>query len=273
MDYILVLMMVKVLTIAGSDPSGGAGVQADLKVFSALGVWGLSVLTSLTVQNSQGVQEVYPLPPWFVNHQLGCLLQEGEPKAVKTGMLFTSEVVEAVVGVVKGHRLKNLVVDPVMEAKGGEILLKEEGRRVLRERLLPLALLATPNLKEAERLGGVKIEEKDDMREAAAAILDHGPQWVLLKGGHLVGDPIDLLSNGEDYYELVGQRIGGEGAHGTGCTLSAAITAYLAQGEEIVEAVRLAKDYLSGVLHHTLKLGRGNPVLDHLYKWREGGEP
>ncbi len=264
-------MIKRVMTIAGSDPSGGAGVQADLKVFSALGVWGLSVFTSLTAQNSEGVEGVFPLSPEFVSRQLECLLKDGKPRAAKTGMLLNSSVVEAVAEGVRRHNLENLVVDPVMEAKGGKILLKEEGREILRERLLPLALVVTPNLKEAERLAGVRIEGRDDMRKAALAIHELGPQWVLLKGGHLVGNPVDLLSNGKDLYEFGGQRVGGEGVHGTGCTLSAAIAAYLAWGKGVVEAVQLAKDYLSEALHHTFKVGKGYPVLDHLYRWREGG--
>ncbi len=258
------------LTIAGSDPTGGAGVQADLKVFAALGVWGLSVLTSLTAQNSQGVEEVHPLPPQFVNQQLESLLKEGNPASVKTGMLFDPRVVEVVVQVVKKYRLMNLVVDPVMEAKGGEVLLQEEGKEVLREKLLPMALLVTPNLGETEGLTGVRVEKRGDMKKAASIILELGPQWVLLKGGHLKGPPVDLLTNGRESYEFVGQRVAGRGIHGTGCTLSAAITAYLAKGQKVVEAVGYAKNYLNGALHRSLEIGKGYPVLDHFYRWREG---
>jgi len=257
-----------VLTVAGSDSGGGAGIQADLKTFAAHGVFGTSAITSVTAQNSQGVQGIHDLPPGIVAQQMRSVLEDMEVAAAKTGMLSSSGIVEAVAFVFREHATSNLVVDPVMIAKSGDPLLKPEARRALKTRLLPLARLATPNLPEAADLSGLEVEDREGMEAAARSILGMGPAAVLVKGGHLEGDEVaDLLleREGEPCW-FVSARIPTPHSHGTGCTLSAAITARLALGAGLREAVAGARDWLAEALRRPLRPGKGIGCPDHLHR-------
>jgi hydroxymethylpyrimidine/phosphomethylpyrimidine kinase len=238
------------LTVAGSDPSGGAGVQADLKTFSRFGVYGAAALTLLTVQNTLGVRRVELLPPDFVYEEIRAVAEDLPVHALKTGALGSAPIVEAVAKAVRDFRLGPLVVDPVMVAKSGDPLLGEEAVAALKEALLPLAFLVTPNRMEAERLLGSPIRGLGDAEEAAMALLALGPKAVLLKGGHLPGvESVDLLATGN--------------THGTGCTLSAAIAAHLALGRPLEAAVLEAKAYLTRALESAPSLGHGHGPLNH----------
>ncbi len=270
--------MKRALTIAGSDSGGGAGIQADLKTFSALGVYGMSVLTALTAQNTLGVQAVFELPPSFVAQQIDSVVTDIGVDAVKTGMLANSEIIRVVADKVKEYRLPNLVVDPVMRAKSGDPLLRPEAQEALIKELLPLALVVTPNLPEAEALVGFPVRTIEDMRRAAVAIHAMGPAWVVVKGGHLEGDlSIDILYNGKDWWEFTAPHIDTRNTHGTGCTFASAIAAWLARGADVPEAVRLAKEYLTEALKAgaKLNLGKGHGPVHHfaiLYRkmgWEE----
>ncbi len=270
--------MKRALTIAGSDSGGGAGIQADLKTFSALGVYGMSVLTALTAQNTLGVQAVFELPPSFVAQQIDSVVTDIGVDAVKTGMLANSEIIHVVAEKVREYRLPNLVVDPVMRAKSGDPLLRPEAQEALIKELLPLAKVVTPNLPEAEALVGFPVRTLEDMRRAAVAIHEMGPEWVVVKGGHLEGDvSIDILYNGRDWWEFTAPHINTRNTHGTGCTFASAIAAWLARGAEVPEAVRLAKEYLTEALKAGAKLniGRGHGPVHHfilLYRkmgWEE----
>lgn len=255
------------LTIAGSDSGGGAGIQADLKTFEALGVYGTSVLTALTAQNTLGVQGVHVVPPDFVRQQLDSVAGDIGVAAAKTGMLATAEVIEAVADGVAAHGLETLVVDPVAASKHGDPLLAEDAVDALRERIVPRALVATPNLGEVALLTGVAVTDRADLPRAAAAFLDLGCTWVLVKGGHLPGgQAADLLSDGTTRVEVVAERYETRDTHGTGCTLSAAIAAELAKGEPVVAAVRAAKDYVTGALRRGVRIGAGIGPVDH--QWR-----
>ncbi len=258
--------MKRALTIAGSDSGGGAGIQADLKTFSALGVYGMSVLTALTAQNTIGVQAVFELPPSFVAQQIDSVVTDIGVDAVKTGMLANSEIIHVVAEKVKEYRLPNLVVDPVMRAKSGDPLLRPEAQEALVKELLPLALVVTPNLPEAEALVGFPVKTLEDMRQAAMAIHAMGPAWVVVKGGHLEGDvSIDILYNGKEWWEFTAPYINTRNTHGTGCTFASAIAAWLARGADVPEAVRLAKEYLTEALKAGAKLniGHGHGPVHH----------
>lgn len=270
--------MKRALTIAGSDSGGGAGIQADLKTFSALGVYGMSVLTALTAQNTLGVQAVFELPPSFVAQQIDSVVTDIGVDAVKTGMLANSEIIRVVADKVKEYRLPNLVVDPVMRAKSGDPLLRPEAQEALIKELLPLALVVTPNLPEAEALVGFPVRTIEDMRRAAVVIHEMGPAWVVVKGGHLEGNiSVDILYNGKDWWEFTAPHIDTRNTHGTGCTFASAIAAWLARGAEVPEAVRLAKEYLTEALRAgaKLNLGKGHGPVHHfaiLYRkmgWEE----
>jgi hydroxymethylpyrimidine/phosphomethylpyrimidine kinase len=258
--------MKRALTIAGSDSGGGAGIQADLKTFSALGVYGMSVLTALTAQNTIGVQAVFELPPSFVAQQIDSVVTDIGVDAVKTGMLANSEIIHVVAEKVKEYRLPNLVVDPVMRAKSGDPLLRPEAQEALVKELLPLALVVTPNLPEAEALVGFPVRNLEDMRRAAMAIHAMGPAWVVVKGGHLEGDTsIDILYNGKEWWEFSAPYINTRNTHGTGCTFASAIAAWLARGADVPEAIRLAKEYLTEALKAGAKLniGKGHGPVHH----------
>jgi hydroxymethylpyrimidine/phosphomethylpyrimidine kinase len=257
------MLIPKALTIAGSDSGGGAGIQADLKTFSAFRVFGMSVITAVTAQNSLGVQGVENLPPAFVAQQLRSVLEDFGADAAKCGMLSTAPIIEAVATELTSHRIEKLVVDPVMVAKSGDQLLQPEARAALADRILPLALLVTPNLPEAEVLAGIRVAEAEDMEEAARRIHLMGPRYVLVKGGHLKGDATDLLWNGREFTRFSTARVDSQNTHGTGCTFSAAIAAGLARGQALGDAIRSAKAYVTRAIREGFQAGRGVGQLRH----------
>jgi len=257
------MLIAKALTIAGSDSGGGAGIQADLKTFSAFRVFGMSVITAVTAQNSLGVQGVENLPPAFVALQLRSVLSDFGAGAAKCGMLSTAPIIEAVAATLADEPVEKLVVDPVMVAKSGDALLQPDARQALIERVLPLALVVTPNLPEAESLAGIPVASLPDMEEAARRIHRLGPRYVLVKGGHLKGDAIDLLWNGKVFTAFRAPRIDSGNTHGTGCTLSAAIAAGLARGQAIGDAIRDAKAYVTRAIREGFAAGRGVGQLRH----------
>jgi hydroxymethylpyrimidine/phosphomethylpyrimidine kinase len=253
------------LTIAGSDSGGGAGVQADLRTFAAHGVHGTSALTAVTAQNSVGVSAWVALAPSMVVAQIEAVATDMPVRATKTGMLGNAEIVAAVAEAAARLRLAPLVVDPVMVAKSGDRLLDAAAERAYVERLLPLATLVTPNLHEAEALLGRPVRDLPAMREAARDLARLGARAVLVKGGALPGDAVDVLFDGERVIDLPAPRVDTPNTHGTGCTLSAAIAARLARGEPLVEAVRGAKEYLTEGLRRSYAVGRGRGVVDHMH--------
>jgi hydroxymethylpyrimidine/phosphomethylpyrimidine kinase len=264
------MMVPNVLTIAGSDSGGGAGIQADLKTFSALGTFGCSVITALTAQNTCGVSAIHDVPPEFVTAQLDAVFGDIEIAAVKIGMLSRPEVIVAVADGLQRHRAGNIVLDPVMVAKSGDRLLREEAVGVLKERLLPLATLITPNLPEAGVLLDIEpAREQAGMTLMAKALRALGPRAVLVKGGHLEGpESIDVLDDGSGEAEvLVAPRIATSHTHGTGCTLSSAIAALLARGEGLRDSVRAAKAYLTDALRAAdqLRVGHGHGPVHHFH--------
>lgn len=250
------------LTIAGSDPSGGAGIQADLKSFFRQGVYGEAVITLLTVQNTREVSRVEVLTPEFVIEQLRAVLADIPPKAAKTGALGNASVVSAVAHEARDFRFP-LIVDPVMISKHGAPLMDEQACDVFREELLPLATLATPNLPEASALTGLMIHTPADMRAAAASLARTGCSAVLIKGGHLAGPALDVLFADGEFHEFTAERVETPHTHGTGCTYSAAITAELAKGSSLVAAVRIAKDYITRAIRTNPGLGSGSGPVNH----------
>ncbi|HEV8529915.1 MAG TPA: bifunctional hydroxymethylpyrimidine kinase/phosphomethylpyrimidine kinase [Methylomirabilota bacterium] len=258
----------KALTIAGSDSGGGAGIQADLKTFSAYRVFGMSVITAVTAQNSVGVQGVENLSPAIVAQQLRSVLEDFGVDAAKCGMLSVAPIIEAVAGVLGEHPIDKLVVDPVMVAKSRDALLQPDAVEALIRRILPLALVVTPNLPEAEVLSGITVSNRDEMEEAARRIGKLGARHVLVKGGHLKGDAVDILWNGREMTAFRVPRIESSNTHGTGCTLAAAIAAGLAKGRPLGEAVREAKAYVTKAIREGFALGRGVGQLRHfLTEW------
>jgi len=253
----------RVLTIAGSDSGGGAGIQADLKTITVLGGYGMSAITALTAQNTVGVHGVHAVPPEFVAEQIDAVLTDIGADAAKTGMLATAEIVRVVAAALERHDVPNVVVDPVMVAKSGDALLSPDAEAVLREELLPRAALVTPNIPEAERLTGESIESLEDMERAAARLVDAGAAAALVKGGHLAGDAIDVLHDGTRIHRFPGERIPTKNTHGTGCTYSAAIATGLAQGMGLAEAVRRAKEFVARAIARSLDIGEGCGPLDH----------
>jgi hydroxymethylpyrimidine/phosphomethylpyrimidine kinase len=262
------MMVPKALTIAGSDSGGGAGIQADLKTFSAFRVFGMSVITAVTAQNSVGVQAVENLPAEFVARQLRSVLSDFGADAAKCGMLSTAPIIEAIAAIFGESPVAKLVVDPVMVAKSGDVLLRPDARQALIERILPLALVVTPNLPEAEVLAGMPVETRADMEEAARRIYALGPRYVLIKGGHLKGDALDLLWNGRELRNFSVARVESPNTHGTGCTFSAAIAAGLSRGQALGDAIREAKAYVTRAIREGFTLGRGVGQLRHfLTEW------
>jgi hydroxymethylpyrimidine/phosphomethylpyrimidine kinase len=252
------------LTIAGSDSGGGAGIQADLKTFAAHGVYGASAIAALTAQNTTGVSAVHAVPPAFVAAQIDAVADDLPIAAVKTGMLFEAGVVDAVAGTLRRRDLPNVVVDPVMVSKSGARLLEEDAVEALRERLLPIATLVTPNLPEAAVLCGRPVGSDEERREAVRRVAGFGPRAVLLKGGHAAGpEAVDLYDENGRFETLRSPRLATRHTHGTGCTLSAAIAARLALGDSLFDAVRGAKDYLARALAAAPGLGRGAGPLEH----------
>ena len=259
--------MKRALTIAGSDSGGGAGIQADLKTFAAHGVYGTSVLTALTAQNTQGVAGVHTVPAEFVTLQIETVVVDIGCDAVKTGMLATAAIVEVVAAAVEALDLPNLVVDPVMVAKGGDRLLDDDAVHAVSTTLLRLARLVTPNVPEAEVLAEMAVESVDDMREAARRILRLGPKAVIIKGGHLGGeDSIDLLVEAGREVALKARRLHVRSTHGTGCTFAAAIAARLALGDSLDTAARGAKEYVTGAMGHGIDVGGGHQPLGHFWR-------
>ena len=252
------------LTIAGSDSGGGAGIQADLKTFAAFGVFGTSAITALTAQNTVAVTGVHLAPPEFVVAQINAVVTDLGCDAVKTGMLGTAAIVEAVAAAIRRQALPNVVVDPVMVAKSGDHLLATEAVNAVRRALLPVARVVTPNIPEAEVLVGGRIESLDDAIAAAHAIRGLGAQAVVVKGGHLDRDDIvDVLVDGASVVTMEGPRIAGVHTHGTGCTSSAAITARLAKGEVLVDAVAAVREWLSRAIANAPQVGRGIGPVNH----------
>ena len=256
----------RALTIAGSDSGGGAGIQADLKTFSALGVYGMTAITAVTVQNTKGVSSVEELSPHTVAEQIRSVAGDIGVDAAKTGMLASAAIIEAVAEAIEETRLPHLVVDPVFVSKHGHPLLADDALGALRRLILPPATLVTPNLPEAAALAGVDVRDRDGMRRAAGAILALGPRAVLVKGGHLEHDRAsDLFVDGEVEEWIDAERIDTPHTHGTGCTLSAAITAYLARGVSLIDAVRGGKVFVTEAIRHALPLGEGIGPVDHLW--------
>jgi len=254
------------LTIAGSDSGGGAGIQADLKTFAALGVYGTSAITAVTAQNTLGVRGWEPVSVALVISQIDAVLDDIGADAVKIGMLATAPIVEAVDTALARLALPHVVIDPVMIAKGGDRLLKEDAIVALRS-LLRHAHVVTPNIPEAEVLAGLPIRNLDDMREAGARILSLGPRVVLVKGGHAGGpESIDVACTAQGDFEIRGPRLQGRHTHGTGCTLSSAIAAYLARGSTDEEALRQARTYLEGAIRNAPQIGSGHGPLNHFWR-------
>ncbi|MGA5131852.1 bifunctional hydroxymethylpyrimidine kinase/phosphomethylpyrimidine kinase [Streptomyces olivoreticuli] len=258
----------RVLTVAGSDSGGGAGIQADLKTMLALGVHGMSVLTAVTAQNSRGVQGAWQLPADAVRAQFRSVVDDIGVQAVKTGMLASAELVETVAELLTGLDAP-VVVDPVGISKHGDPLLAASALESLRTKLLPVATVATPNLDEVAWLTGVRVATEADMRRAADAVLSYGPAWVLVKGGHLDGaEAVDLLTDGTEEHWLRAPRHDNRHTHGTGCTLASAVAAELAKGSGVPEAVTAAKDYVTGAIAAGFALGGGIGPVDHGWRFR-----
>jgi hydroxymethylpyrimidine kinase/phosphomethylpyrimidine kinase len=253
------------LTIAGSDPSGGAGIQSDLKTFSRLRVYGMAVIAALTAQNTRGVSATAAVAPDFVGEQLDAVLSDIPPAAIKTGMLLTADVVAIVVAKLKERSIRNLVVDPVMVSTSGTKLLNLDAIETFRRTLLPLALLVTPNMDEASVLTGRTLTDVEDMEQAALHIHGMGAPNVLVKGGHGTGpDAVDVFFDGSSFIHLRTPRVIAQNTHGTGCVLSAAIAAHLARGLDLEHAVRLGKDFVTEAIQHGLALGTGKGPCDPL---------
>jgi len=261
----------RVLAVAGSDSGGGAGIQADLKTMLALGVHGMTVICAVTAQNSVGVQGYWELPPEAVRAQLESVLSDIGAQAVKTGML-ASPVLVGTVADVLADTAAPVVVDPVAVSKHGDSLLSAGTLEAVRERLLPLATVVTPNLLEAELLTGMTITDEAQMLAAARAILAMGPQWVLVKGGHLPGNPVDLLASRTEVIRFPGERIASVHTHGTGCTLASAIASRLAVGDNVPTAVKAAKEFVTGAIAAGFPLGSGIGPVDHGWRLRAAAD-
>lgn len=253
------------LTIAGSDSGGGAGIQADIKTFTSLGVFGTSALTAITAQNTVGVPGIHVLEPSFVTAQIDAVATDFSLSAAKTGMLANADIIHAVAQAIRQHSIPKLVIDPVMVSKTRVSLLEPQAKEALVKQLFPLATVVTPNIPEAEEITGFRIVAPADMRRAAMQIKDLGPQWVVVKGGHMEGEAIDLAYNGEEFIEISSRRYQTKNTHGTGCTFSAAITAYLALGATVVDALLKAKEFITWAIANSLSLGHGHGPVNHFY--------
>ena len=259
------------MTVAGSDSGAGAGIQADLKTFAALGVYGTSAITAVTAQNTLGVVSTFQLPPATVEAQMNAIVDDIGADAVKTGMLGSNSIVEVVAEVLRRHSLGNIVVDPVMASSSGHRLLVENTLDSLRQSLLPQAAVVTPNVPEAEKLAGCAIETYDDLRVAARQIVGNGAKAVVITGGHMPGPLVtDLLYDGLNFEEFTIPRVEGVASHGTGCTFASAVAAGLAKGCGLSEAVGQAKEYVAESLLHPLPFGSGcNKLLNHLFRLQD----
>ncbi len=271
--------MKRVLTIAGSDSGGGAGIQADLKVITLLGGFGMSVITALTAQNTVGVQGIHEVPPRFVEEQIDAVLSDIGADAIKTGMLANREIIEVVSRKIRQYKVRQVVVDPVMISKSGASLLRMDARESLIKKLIPMARVVTPNLMEASALAGFKVSSLGGMKKAAHQIHRMGTKYVVVKGGHLEGKAVDLFYDGERFREIEGPRIESKHTHGTGCTFASAITTFLARGDSAYEAVQKAKTFITMAIQSGFRLGKGtsptNPsafVLREMERYRVVGE-
>ncbi len=261
-----------VLSVAGSDSSGGAGIQADTKSGTLLGSYVATAITALTAQNTKGVQSIHSLPPSFVEHQMEAVLSDIPVDVVKIGMLNSAEVITSVVDKLTEYNMKIVVVDPVMVAKGGASLMDRDAVGILRSTLIPLTYLLTPNIPEAERLTGTVIRDEEDMAVAAKLLHGMGARNILIKGGHLMdGESVDLLYDGNSFTRFAAPRILSKNTHGTGCTFATAIATYLAQGEPLPEAVKLAKEFITTAIKTARPLGRGHGPVNHYVAARETG--
>jgi hydroxymethylpyrimidine kinase/phosphomethylpyrimidine kinase len=262
----------RVLTIAGSDSGGGAGIQADLKTITLLGGFGMSAITALTAQNTVTVAAIHDVPLDFIGAQIDAVFTDIGVDAVKTGMLANEGVVKLVASKIDQYKPPVVVVDPVMVAKSGDPLLTVEAQQTLAQFLLPLATLVTPNLPEASALVGWEVRDQKDMRRAAKEIHEMGPTYVLVKGGHLRGDAVDLLFDGSQYHEFSAGRVETKNVHGTGCTYGSAIATYLAQELDVIEAVAAAKRFITEAIRHGLAVGQGhgptNPYAAMMQEWK-----
>lgn len=257
--------MFNALTIAGSDSGGGAGIQADLKTFQELRVYGMSALTAVTAQNTLGVQGVFPMDAEAVAKQIQSVGEDIGADALKTGMLFNAEIIEAVSEKINHFGWEKVVVDPVMIAKGGASLLQQEAVSALKKHLIPVSLVITPNIPEAEVLTGIKISSLEEKKEAAKILLAMGARYVLIKGGHDEGgtESVDVLFDGTEFTSFSSPRVKTKNTHGTGCTFSAAITAELAKGASVYEAVSVAKEFIQAAIEYPLEIGSGHGPTNH----------
>lgn len=256
------------LSIAGSDCSGGAGIQADLKAFSAHGVFGMTAITSVVAENTVRVIEIQDIRPDIIEKQIDAVFEDIPPDAVKIGMLSCRETMLAVASCLRRHVTRNVVIDPVMYAKNGTPLMDPSSIDTLIAEIVPLADVITPNIPEAEEITRITIKSLEDMRKAAQTIHKMGCRAAVIKGGHMEGDAVDILFDGESFYEFPAPRIDSVHTHGTGCTLSAAIASNLALGLGVREAVRIAKEYIHGAIKHAPGLGKGHGPTNHF--WRDG---
>ncbi|WP_424766819.1 bifunctional hydroxymethylpyrimidine kinase/phosphomethylpyrimidine kinase [Paenibacillus sp. sgz302251] len=254
----------KALTIAGSDSGGGAGIQADLKTFQELGAYGMSVITAVTAQNTLGVQGVYPMEAEAVSMQLDSIGEDLTPNAVKTGMLYSAEIIQLIADKIALYQWRNLVIDPVMVAKGGSPLLQQTAIQSLIKHLVPLALVTTPNIPEAELLTRMAIRTLSDREEAAKQMIQMGSRYVVIKGGHDTGSRlVDLVYDGDRFTYMESDRIDTRHTHGTGCTYSAALTAGLAAGKTVTEAIETAKSFIQAAIEDQLGIGGGHGPTNH----------
>jgi len=259
----------KVLTIAGSDSGAGAGIQADLKTFAALGVYGTSVITAITAQNTVKVSAILELSIDLVAAQIDAVMEDIGADALKTGMLANASLIELIAAKIRAYDLKNLVVDPVMVAKSGDLLLRKDAIQALCTYLIPLAQVVTPNLPEAQELTGIKLTRTKEIEEAARRIIAMGAKSVVIKGGHRKGPAIDLFFDGKKIRTLRSPRMHTRHTHGTGCTFSAAIAAYLAKGKKIEDAVAMAKKYITQAIRRGFAVGSGHSPVHHFYRlWK-----
>lgn len=264
--------MKKALTIAGSDCSGGAGIQADLKTFSAHGIFGMSVIVSVVAENTVRVIDIQDITPDMIKKQIDAVFEDIEVDAVKIGMLSEPYCMNAVSEKLKEYKPKNVVVDPVMYAKNGCPLMNPNSIDMLIENIIPLASVITPNIPEAEKISNIKINSLEDMKKSAEIIYKMGPENVLVKGGHYIGDAIDILYDGNNFYEFKTKRIDTKNTHGTGCTLSSAIASNLALGFDIKKSIENSKKYVTDAIEHSLDIGKGNGPTNHFYElYKKGG--
>lgn len=259
----------KTLTIAGSDSGGGAGIQADLKTFSALGTFGMSVITSITAQNTVGVTGIQNVDPAIIERQIDAVMSDIGAHAAKTGMLSEAAIIETVAKGLNKYRIKKYVLDPVMVAKSGDKLLENSAMATLIDRLIPLAWVITPNIPEAVQLTGGHISTLEEMEIACKKIHSMGAKHVIVKGGHLAGNAVDVFFDGKNIYHFTSRRIRSKNTHGTGCTFSAAITAFLAKGFSVHESVKRSKDYITKAIEYSFSIGKGHGPVDHFYRFNK----